>query len=81
MASREERGTANKNGELFAESGRILDKTRYICAISPQFIALCVTLQGTVRGFGALPAEVFPSGRCRDAQPSGTAPKKRGDER
>ena len=38
-ASREELGTANKNGELFAESWSFLDKTRYICAISPQFIA------------------------------------------
>ena len=39
VASREGRGTANKNGELFAESRRLLDKKRYICAISPQFIA------------------------------------------
>ncbi len=41
VASREGRGTANKNGELFAESGSILQRTRYICAISPQFIAPC----------------------------------------
>ena len=40
-----------------------------------------LTLQSMVGSIGALPAEVFPSGRCRNARPSGTAPKKRGTER